>query len=85
MVKINRILDNRKLKNIEYYKLRQKFMTNCDSLFIANCDRFLLQIATAFLSQIARKLLQIVTDITNCDKIITNCDRTKGTCLSFTQ
>ena len=67
-------MDNRKLKNIEYYKLRQKFITNCDSLFITNCDRFLLQIATAFLLQIATKLLQIATVITNCDKIITNCD-----------
>ena len=67
MVKINRILDNRKLKNIEYCKLRQKFIKNCDSLFITNCDRFLLQIATAFLLQIATKLLQIATAITNCD------------------
>ena len=59
---------------IDYYKLRQKFITNCDSFFITNCKKLLLQIAIAFLLQIATKLLQIATAITNCDKIITNCD-----------
>ena len=48
-----------KLRELNYYKLRQKFITN----------------TTANLLQITIILLQTKTAITNCDKFITNYDR----------
>ena len=55
-----------------YYKLRQKFITNYDSQIIRNYDKILLQITTTNLLQIMTILLQTTTAITNCDKFITN-------------
>ena len=49
-----------------YYKLRQKFITNY--------DKILLQITTANLLQITILLLQTMTATANCDKFITNYD-----------
>ena len=64
------------MRQLFYYKIRQKFITKCVRFFIAKCDsyyklRVLLQNATVITNcefyYKMRQLLQNATFITNCD------------------
>ena len=56
------------MRQLFYYKMRQKFITKCDS-FIRKCDSYY-KIRRFFYK--LRQLLKNATFITNCDSTYTN-------------
>ena len=50
---------------VSYHKIRQPFITMCDSYFIAKCDKCYYKVRQV--SQSVTVLLQSMTDITKCD------------------